>query len=341
MRYDLDTMLPDAAFQRVGGRMTLEGGGSSAPAETMKTQDNSLPSYLQPYQDKNLANSQEIAGRGYTPYGGPQIAGFNQVQQNAQAGVTGMGPVSQFAPAINQTQNTMQSSWTNPGVAASFMNPYQQNVTDIANRESARQSNIQGTYDDANFAKAGAFGGSRQGIVDAERQRNLAQLQNDTQMQGANQAYNTGMGQYNIQNQNQLSAANQLASLGTNQQATDLSLYGAQNAVGNAQQAQTQTEFDQQQKNFVEARDWDKNQASWMQDIIKNNPTAASFTQSETKQAAEPNAVDQLATLGGSAATQAQQDAAAAPPGLKKGGLMKSAGIAGIGAARAMKKSRG
>lgn len=339
MRYHLDTMLPDAAFQRIGGRMTLEGGGSSAPEQKMTTRDSSLPSYLQPYQDKNLANAQEIAGRGYTPYGGQQIAGFNQVQQNAQAGVIGMGPVQQFAPAINQTQNTMNSSWTTPGVADSFMNPYQQNVTNIANREAARQSNIQGTYDDANFAKARAFGGSRQGIVDAERQRNLAQLQNDIQMQGANQAYNTGMGQYNVQNQNQLSAANQLASLGANQQATALSLYDAQNAVGNAQQAQTQTEFDQQQKNFVEARDWDKNQASWMQDIIKNNPTATGYSDSETTQAAAPDPVDQLVTLGGSAATTAQQDAAQTQA--KKGGLMKSAGIAGIGAARAMKKSRG
>jgi hypothetical protein len=338
-------MLPDAAFQRVGGRMTLEGGGSSAPEQKMTTRDSSLPSYLQPYQDKNLANSQEIAGRGYTPYGGTQIAGFNQVQQNAQAGVTGMGPVQQFAPAINQTQNTMQSSWNDPGVAASFMNPYQQNVTDIANREAARQSTIQGLADQTHFATAGAFGGSRHGIMDAERQRNLAQLQNDTQMQGANQAYNTGMGQYNVQNQNQLSAANQLASLGTNQQATDLSLYGAQNAVGNAQQAQTQTELDQQQKNFVEARDWDKNQASWMQDIIKNNPTATSFMDSETSQAAAPNAVDQLVSLGGSTYNAGQQDAAAGQgipqTQAKKGGLMKSAGIAGIGAARAMKKSRG
>jgi hypothetical protein len=181
----------------------------------------------------------------------------------------------QFGIANQATTDVLNNSWTNPGTAQAFMNPYQQNVTDIQKREAARQSDIQGTNTDAQFAKAGAFGGSRQGIVDAERQRNLAQQQNDIQLQGSNQAYQQGMQQYNTQQGQTAAAANQLANLGTSQQQTDMARLGAQAGVGAQQQALEQQDLTTQYNEFLNKRDYAKQQIGWESSILHGTPAAS------------------------------------------------------------------
>jgi hypothetical protein len=49
------------------------------------------------------------------------------------------------------------------------------------------------------MASAGAFGGGRQAIMDAENQRNLMQEQNKTVGQGYANAYDKAMGQFNME----------------------------------------------------------------------------------------------------------------------------------------------
>jgi len=271
------------------------GGGGGGPTSTTVT-NSSLPAYLQPYVEQNIAAAQGVANQPYQAYGGQRIAGFNANQAGTQANIMGMQTPGQFTPANAATADIMNSSWANPDTAAAFMNPYQQNVTDIAKREASRQAAMQGTADAAKFAKAGAFGGSRQGIVDAERERNLGQQMNDIQMQGANQAYQTGMQQYNIQNQTQLGAANQLANLGTAQQQADLARFGAQAGVGAEQQALTQQGLSQDYQDFLNQRDYGKQQAAWMSSILHGTPTPTdTSTQVYTP---PPNVAGQLTGLG-------------------------------------------
>jgi hypothetical protein len=79
---------------------------------------------------------------------------------------------------------------TNPNAISAYMNPYQQNVIDIQNQAAQRQADIARTQRNAQSTKAGAFGGSRQAIENAEADRTLAFLQNTNQLQGQSQAYN-------------------------------------------------------------------------------------------------------------------------------------------------------
>jgi hypothetical protein len=305
MKYD---MLPDRAFQKLGRRMTKEGGGSSGPTSST-TNTSNLPPYLEPYVTRNVAAAEAIGGTPYQAYQGQQIAGFNQNQTNTQANIMGMQTPGQYDPANKGTLDVMNNSWTNAGTAQSFMNPYQQNVTDIAKAEASRQAAIQGTQSDAQFAHAGAFGGSRQGIVDAERERNLALQQEQIQMQGANNAYNTGMQQFNTQQQTNLGAANQLSNLGAQQQAGNLNLLNAQAGVGAQQQALQQAYDTQAQTNFQNQVDYQKQQANWMAGIIHGTPVTASSNVQNYQ--APPNTAAQLTGLGiaGLGAYQATQTA--------------------------------
>jgi len=256
-----------------------------------------LPDYLAPAVQANVQAAQAASNVPYTPYTGQQVAGFNTNQQTQQANVMALqAPNTQYNQSIGTSNKIAGGSWTDPGVAASFMNPYQQNVTDIAKREATRQSDIQGVSSDAQFAKAGAYGGSRQGVVDAERQRNLATQQNDIQTQGANQAYNAGQAQYNTQNQAQLAGAQQGAALAGQQQGANLGVLSAQGTTG-LQQQQLQQQMDTQaQTNFINQTDYAKQQANFMSGIIHGTPVTANSNVQTFN--AQPNQASQLAGLG-------------------------------------------
>ena len=104
-------------------------------------------------------------------------------------------------------------SFLQPGAAEAYMSPYQQAVTDIEKREATRASDIMKQQQQAQAVQAGAFGGSRQAIVEAERQRNLMQQIGDIQARGGQSAFQQAQQQFNVEQQAGLQAqlANQQA----------------------------------------------------------------------------------------------------------------------------------
>jgi hypothetical protein len=144
----------------------------------------------------------------------PQV---NQYQMQGPMEVSA-GPLSQYE--MQGPKDLTAKNFTDAGVASQYMSPYQQQVTDIQKREAIRQAGAAATQRGAQAAGAGAFGGSRQAIMDAEAQRNLGTQLNDIQAQGSNQAYTQGMGQFNADQARALQAAsgNQQAGLTTAQQ---------------------------------------------------------------------------------------------------------------------------
>jgi hypothetical protein len=69
------------------------------------------------------------------------------------------------------------------------MSPYMQNVVDVQQQEARRQSNIANQARKAQFAQAGAFGGSRFGIQQQQAAADLARQQQAIQAQGLQQAF--------------------------------------------------------------------------------------------------------------------------------------------------------
>ena len=164
---------------------------------------------LQAYSPENIAAQQaDVATmQGAAPTSANQLTQY-QMQ----------GPSAVNAPTAGTNQMAGPQSFLDQGVAASYMSPYMQNVVDIQKREADRAYRQQGNELNAQAVKSGAFGGSRQAIQQAEAARNQNMLLNDIQAKGQQEAYTSGMGQFNAAQGQQMQAGQ--ANLTTAQQTT-------------------------------------------------------------------------------------------------------------------------
>ena len=134
-------MLPEKAFQPIGKRMTLEGGGKgggSAPAPSSQTVTNtSIPEYARPYVETMLGKTEaltDINQNPYQTYGGQRIAEFSPMQQQAFSNVGNMQTAPQLGQATNATAGVMAAAANNQynpmqtsylGANAPSLNQYQ------------------------------------------------------------------------------------------------------------------------------------------------------------------------------------------------------------------------
>ena len=144
------------------------------------------------YADIAGAGGMESADRAYG-YGqtGADIGlmGLQAQDYGRQVGDTAQEYARRAAEAGEQYRQQV----TDPYAVQTYMSPYQQNVTDVAKAAAQRDYDIQRQARQAQAAKVGAFGGSRQAIEEAEANRALnAQLQN-IQTQGLQSAYDKAM----------------------------------------------------------------------------------------------------------------------------------------------------
>jgi hypothetical protein len=99
---------------------------------------------------------------------------------------------SQAEDYARQAANAQQqyiAQMTNPAAMQQFMSPYQQSVTDLQVDAARRQADISRSQRGSQFARAGAFGGARQAIENAEAERALQSQLAAIQAQGSQSAY--------------------------------------------------------------------------------------------------------------------------------------------------------
>jgi hypothetical protein len=207
----------------------------------------------------------------YMQYQGDRFAQFSPLQQQAFAGAQAMQAAPQlrdasamagtaglralayneFQPA--QFQNFYRApggyrptsftasgvgtqTFAAPGAAESFMSPYMQSVVDFQQREAQRQADIAATARGQKYARAGAFGGARQAIENAEAQRNLATQMGGIQAQGLQAAYQQAQQQFNAEQGARLQAqlANQQARMQAQQAAEQSRQFGYGNLMQQA-----------------------------------------------------------------------------------------------------------
>lgn len=218
------------------------GGGTQTVVQQQK-----LPKWVEEAGKENLRIANEIAARPYLAYPGTLTAGFSPEQeaafQLAQSSVGMTAPLYGMAgQAIGgvagyNPQDVQSQSFLNANVS-DYMNPYTQNVINRASEAAGRQLQQQQNQIAAQAARAGAFGGSRQGIQEgvaaAETARGIGDLTAQLQAQSYGQAQQAiAADQARAQ---QAALANQAAGL----QAAGLRLQGGQglaNLGGLAQQA--------------------------------------------------------------------------------------------------------
>jgi len=225
------------------------------------TNSQGLASWAAPYVTDMLGKTKAAAGEGYQTYGGPLTAGPSDIQNqlfNGVGSLTFPGNLGKsfsssgaYQPPTYGVDGTMSSgspAGTDSSIANQYMNPYLMSVLNPQLEELRRQSQITQMGNNAKLVGAGAFGGSRQAIMDAETQRNLMQEQNKTVGQGYANAYDKAMGQFNTEQNQAKTIADLMATTGATQRGITSEGVAADKAEFEKQREYPKTQLEFQQK---------------------------------------------------------------------------------------------
>ena len=205
--------------------------------------------------------------KGVPVYQGPRVAGFLPDQTNAQNQTRALRDPAQIAQGTNAlnrgvtfadfsmdnglrnavaydpstiTSGTVSDTFvddtvttdrfTDPGIAANYMNPYQQQVVDVQTDEARRQADIAKASRGLGSIGRGTFGGGRQALMESEADRALATQLGAIQATGSQQAYQQGQQAFTQDQARGLKAD-------TSNQAADLQAQGLRQGSQKANQA--------------------------------------------------------------------------------------------------------
>jgi len=245
--------------------------GEVLPAGSTNTQG--LADWASPYITGYLSQAQALSQSPYQTYQGPLTAGQSNLQTTAFQGLgsltvpscisgaattagniaTQAGALPAYSPTTFTNQYTAPTAGTptqftnqyaapvgssfDASQAQTYMNPYLQASLNPQLDEARRQSQITQTQNAAKMTQAGAFGGGRQAIMDAETQRNLGSNLANITGQGYNTAYGNAMSQFNTDQARKIQEAQLQAQYGlSSQQATEAARqFGSNQGMTNAQ----------------------------------------------------------------------------------------------------------
>jgi len=300
------------------------GGGGGQPA-TSTSYNTNVPEYAQPYVENMLQSTQKqiynddmTTFRPYQPYSSDvnnYFAGYSPMQKAAQSetanmqtpGEMGMAGVGSLLAGGQYARNV-----TDPATMQSYMNPYQQGVTDVAKNAAVREAQMAQNASNLGAARQGTYGGARQTLAQTERERNLLSNLSNIQAQGSNQAYNQALQSQQFGANLGLQGYGQAAQIGGQRQAADLARINAQNTMGSQQQAFEQQKVNQGIANYATAQQYPFMQLGIMNSMLRGLPLQQTTTSTYQQQ---PSTAQQLTGLGGAAMSYLA-------PGRKEGGII-------------------
>lgn len=315
---------------------------TTTSTQTGTTYQTNIPEYAEPYVTTMLGAAQRqayqydpagnITGfQPYIPYGATvdaagnitntaqqqaasAIAPFSPLQEQAFRNTASVGMPGQFnvgtglqamggVNALNAGRQYMGMA-TNPYAQAAFMSPYMQNAVDVQKQEAFRDYAKQLPGMQAQAARAGAFGGSRQAIEAAEARRNLGTQLGQIQAQGTQKAFEAGQQaqQYGanlgLQGYGQaVGAGTALGQMGGQQLAAQQGIIGLQSQMGAQIQAAEQQKINQAIQNYALQQQYPQMQLSMMSSLLRGLPLQQATTQQYTT-VPTPSVVSQLGGLG-------------------------------------------
>ena len=237
-----------------------------------------------------------------------QIAPLTQAQETAVAKAQeGLGAYQPFLDAASTTVGAGLGAigagvqTLDPSQISTFMNPFSQQVTQQALAELDRQAAIQGQRTAAEAVAAGAFGGSRFGVREAEEARNLAQVKsqrifedlsrNFLQAQQAQQRTAQQLGQLGVQTLQAGQAQVGLGEAGQRLGGVDINRLLS---VGGVQQQQQQNILEAARRTELARQQEPFRRVGFASDVLRGVPSSqVPFTQQPA-----PSLFQQVAGLG-------------------------------------------
>ena len=240
------------------------GGGGSTPA--MQTQIIREAPGIEDRKLELMDMARQVAQK---PINLPdyQISGLGALEQQGltAAGTTGIG-----AGTVNQGIQQVQGAAAPIGAQQinQYLNPYQSYVTN----EIGRQAQIQGNQISANAVNAGAFGGGREGVQQAELQGRALNAMGQAQQQG----FNTALGAAQNQQQLGLRAGQQLGQMGMGQQQMAQADINQLMASGGVQRQLAQQTLDAQRQSTLQQQYEPYQRAEFLSNLYASGPKSSS-----------------------------------------------------------------
>jgi len=231
-------------------------------AGTTSGQQESLSDWASPYVTNMLSKGEALSNQPYQSYGGPLTAGQSGLQTQAFQGLAGL------AVPTAQMGGFTPTSFTSGTTAQNYMSPFMNAALEPQMAEAQRQAEIQRVQNASRLGKAGAFGGSRQAIMESEGQRNLLRNMADIYGTGMQTAYTQGMGQFNTEQDRAQQAQNDVNRYG-------LASLGAQQTAGGIQQGLEQQGVAADYAQFKEERDDPFKKVQYQQSLLQGLPIEA------------------------------------------------------------------
>ena len=229
-----------------------------SPASTTE----SLSSWAAPYVTGMLGKGEALSNQPYQAYGGPLTAGQSGLQTQAFQGLAGLTVPTAQMGGFNPT------SFTSGTTSQDFMSPYINAALEPQIAEAQRQAEIQRVQNAGRLGKAGAFGGSRQAIMESEGQRNLLRNLADIYGTGMQTAYTQGMGQFNTEQDRAQQAQDMTNRFG-------LTALAAQQLGGGIERDIEQQGVAADYAQFKEERDNPYKQVQFQQSLLEDLPIGA------------------------------------------------------------------
>ena len=218
----------------------------------------SLSPWAGPYVTEMLGRGAALASMPYQAYMGPLSAGESQLQQQA---FTGLGSLNIPTAQMDYTPQ----SFTEQGIAGQYMSPYLEAALEPQLAAAQRQADIAQQGLQSQYSQAGAYGGGRQAVAEAELQRGLLDRMAGITGQGYQDAFTRAQQQFNTEQARQQAAAGQAQQYG-------LQALGAQQAAGAQQRAIEQQGIGADIAQFEQERDYPYKQTQYMQSLLQGLP---------------------------------------------------------------------
>ena len=269
--------------------------------------ESSLSSYVGPYVTEMLGRGRAIAETPYEAYMGPLTAGASALQDKAFTGLAGLAlptdasgasTMGAFTPGTFAASGAPTASGDVPaasGMVGQYMNPYLQAVLNPQLEETRRQAEIGRQAEAGRFTRAGAFGGSRQALVDLERDDRLNRNLADITGKGYASAFESARKQFNVE-QDRGKLAQEMANK------FGFDVLGAQSKAGEMQRRIESEGVAADKAQFEEERDFPYRQVQYMQSLLGG----ALPLETQSYSYAEPSDLSNIVSGGGLPAIIAQ-----------------------------------
>lgn len=256
----------------------VSAGGAIYNSEQGQKNASKVSAPLAGAQNTLYSDAEQIAATPYTPYTGQQVADLsaNQVKANTQAAdeTTNNEAQDYINKAGGQADFIAGNQW-NTSTANKYMNPYTQDVTNVAlnqeNQAYAKQLNA----NNSSAASTGAFGGDRAALTNVGTTGQHLQAQGNIEAEGNANAYASAQQAWQADNQRASSAATAYQNSGNDITNMNSSQIKDLLATGGADQAVQQMKLTTGYNNYLDQRSWATNQLAPLESAAGRTPTLA------------------------------------------------------------------